>query len=114
MRKSAEKSTQHCGKTPARVRDFLRRREPFKTAQAVETACAREGYRVPARTVERWLDGSSAPSGHHFCALIATYGLDVLEGVIPGAGWLTAARRAERRERYAQQRAALEAELGDP
>ncbi len=68
MRGSGENITQGWGE---RIASFLRSIHPYATAKLV----ARDA-KVPVRTVEKWLDGTSAPSLDHFMRVLAAYAPD--------------------------------------
>lgn len=83
MGKSAGKVRGVAGFDPQGCVDFLRRRHPFKTAQAVEAAT-----RVPHRTVERWIAGDAVPNTVAFGRLIVAYGAPFLAAAMPGLAWV--------------------------
>lgn len=92
-----------------RVCSFLRERHPLKTAEAVEAATGRA---VCAATVRKWFERSSGPGFSAFLELIRAYGAEFLVFVIGDAPEsLLEAAIAEKRARYQQRRAALEAEF---
>lgn len=61
-----------------RVADFLREAHPIKTALSVEADTG-----IPAKTVSKWLEGASAPSGAAYHRLIKVYGPELFVFVTP-------------------------------
>lgn len=107
------KNTGQLSKTDSDARDrlceFLRRRHPHKTAEAVEAATRRA---VSAATVRKWFERASSPGFAGFVALMRAYGAELLVAVIGDAPEsLLEAAIVERRARYLQQLEALETEF---
>jgi hypothetical protein len=73
---------------------FLRERYPTKTAI---NASADTGL-APAQ-IERWLEGTSGPSGAALLALTEAYGPEFIAAVLPALRWLDEPVRAARAER---------------
>lgn len=87
--------------------EALRRMRPRKTADHVA-----DDLRLPARTVQNWLDGRASPNASAFARMVLAYGPDFLAAVLPKCpGWLDRAARAEKRAALAGEIARLEAEL---
>jgi hypothetical protein len=88
-----------------RVVDWLRRRHPHKTAEAVaaETGLA-------ADRVRKWLELGVSPSLAAFLALVAAYGPDFLGAAMARPpNWLRDAAVAQERAQLAAMQAALAA-----
>ena len=80
------------GEMAKRVAQFLRSAHPRKTADAVAADTG-----ISTKTISTWLDGSSCPGGFAFARLIAAYGPDFLNAVLPEPPrWLAKARDAQR------------------
>jgi hypothetical protein len=90
------------------VAAFLKARHPIKTAAQVASDTG--GACSPAQ-VEKWLDGSSAPSGPAFASLASAYGLEFLAAVLPPADWLDDARNRQQEAELLAQREAIERRL---
>lgn len=86
---------------------LFRRVHPVKTAEAVAASLG-----APARTVENWMSGVSAPSLGWFVKILDVYGPGVLAEVMPGpCEWLSAAVRAERRAQLEAEQRRIEREM---
>lgn len=90
------------------VAHFLRARHPLKTAASV--AADTNGACKPAQ-VEKWLDGSSAPSGPALVALVAAYGVDILAELLPPSEWLNDARNRQQEADLLAEKAKVEKRL---
>lgn len=107
MRKSGEKAPQTWGNNPHIWGGALRALHPAKTAHAVAADCG-----LPARTVEKWIAGHSAPSEDAFLRLILVYGPTLLAALCPDAPeWLGEAARFEEHARLAAEQKRLGARL---
>lgn len=61
---------------------FLRAALPHSTAKQVAHVAG-----VPAKTVEKWLNGETRPSGAHLAALISVFGPPFVAAAMPKADW---------------------------
>lgn len=96
MRRSGGTATKFGGIDTQLCVQEWRRRDPAKTA-----ACVAERYGAPIRTVENWLSGASAPSGHWRAVIFEAEDPLFLVRVMPTppAYIVDAARQAEARLR---------------
>ena len=94
----------------ARIAEFLRTIHPQKTAPSVEA----ETY-ISAKTVEKWLSGTSSPSGNTYHRLIEVYGPELFVFIDPDASpaSLQEAARICRQARLERQAAKIEQQLRD-
>ena len=94
----------------ARVSDFLRSIHPIKTA-----ACVEADTGVSARTVSKWLEGASSPSGNAYHRLIEVYGPELFVFVSPEASpaSLREAARVCRQARLERAAAAIRSQLAE-
>lgn len=65
-----------------RIGNFLRAAHPLSTAKLVS-----RDLDVPVRTVEKWLDGTAAPSLDAFMRMLGFYGPGLLLATFPGLAW---------------------------
>ena len=65
-----------------RIGNFLRAAHPSSTAKLVS-----RDLEIPARTIEKWLDGTAAPSLDAFMRMLSFYGPGVLLAAFPGLAW---------------------------
>lgn len=95
----------------ARVSRFLRLKYPERTAVNVS---ADTGGKISAKTIEKWLERSSAPSFAHAMLLIATYGSDFICACMDNPpACIREARSLRRRRAIEKQIAALSQQLED-
>lgn len=91
-----------------RVCAFIRAVHPYKPAQHVH---ARTG--IKPRTVEKWLERTSAPMSAHFVVLFLAYGPEFLCAVAETPpDWLTQASEAARDQSIEAKIEKLRASLG--
>lgn len=96
-----------------RLSDFLRRKHPAKTADAVAARCRGQ---ISAEQVRKWLKRRSAPSGIAMLWLATCYGPELLQtlyGPSPVGlpGWLDKLIEVERADLLGARLQALRAEL---
>ncbi|WP_238310225.1 hypothetical protein [Methylobacterium organophilum] len=93
-----------------RIAAFLRAEHPSKTALSVEGHTG-----ISAKTVEKWLQGASAPSGAAYHQLIKVYGPELFVYVSPDASSevLKNAARISRQHRLEQRAATIRQQLAD-
>ena len=94
----------------ARIAEFLRAINPVKTAPSVEAETG-----ISAKTVEKWLSGTSSPSGNTYHRLIEVYGPEPFVFVDPDASpaSLQEAARICRQARLERQAATIQQQLRD-
>lgn len=103
--RSTATALEPCGQS---LSTFLRQMHPRDTAACVE---AETGGRIPAGTVEKWLQLIAFPRARRQFVLMGTYGPSALAAMMPAAPrWLDEAVRRERLREMEAQSAALEAE----
>ena len=78
-------SCSNAGKCGTELAQILRAVHPFNTAKLIGRDAG-----IASRTVERWLDGTSAPSLEHFARLVKAHP-SILLVLLPAAPWLEAA-----------------------
>lgn len=93
-----------------RVAEFLRGEHPVKTALCVEAETG-----ISAKTVAKWLEGASSPSGAAYHRLIKAYGPELFVFVSPEASpeILKEAARLSRQDRLERQAATIRQQLSD-
>lgn len=93
-----------------RIAEFLRRIHPSKTAANVEAET-----RISSRTISKWLEGASSPSGNAYHRLIQIYGPELFVFVEPDASpsSLREAARICRQARLERQAAMIHQQLSD-
>ncbi len=91
-----------------RVAEFLRGEHPTKTALCVEAETG-----ISAKTVAKWLEGASSPSGAAYHRLIKAYGPELFVFVSPDASpaVLREAARVSRQDRLERKAALLRREI---
>jgi transcriptional regulator with XRE-family HTH domain len=87
---------------------FLRERHPTKTALNVSADTGLS----PAQ-IERWLEGTSGPSGAAMLALTEAYGPQFLAAVLPSLHWLDESVRVAKADRLQRQMADIERQLAE-
>lgn len=94
----------------ARIAEFLRTIHPQKTA-----ACIEADTQISAKTVEKWLSGTSSPSGNTYHRLIEVYGPELFVFVNPDASpaSLQEAARVCRQSRLERQAAKIRQQLAE-
>lgn len=93
-----------------RIAEFLRGIHPAKTALSVEAET-----RISSKTVGKWLEGASSPSGNAYHRLIEVYGPELFVFVSPDASpeSLQEAARICRQARLERQAATIRQQLDD-
>ena len=94
----------------SRIAEFLRGIHPVKTALSVEAET-----RISSKTVGKWLEGASSPSGNAYHRLIEVYGPELFVFVSPDASpaSLRDAARICRQARLERQAAVIRQQLDD-
>ena len=94
----------------SRIAEFLRGIHPIKTALSVEAET-----RISAKTVGKWLEGASSPSGNAYHRLIEVYGPELFVFVSPDASpeSLRDAARICQQARLERQASVIRQQLAD-
>lgn len=94
----------------ARIAEFLRTIHPQKTAAFTEA-----DTQISAKTIEKWLSGSSSPSGNTYHRLIEVYGPELFVFVSPDASpaSLQEAARICRQARLERQASKIQQQIID-
>lgn len=93
-----------------RIAEFLRGIHPTKTA-----ACVEAETQISSKTVGKWLEGASSPSGNAYHRLIEVYGPELFVFVSPDASpaSLREAARICRAARLERQASTIRQQLSD-